>query len=116
MRGGIDGLARQIHDANDLLLRASKAGMEVSRPRFELNDAVEKLIDARVLVHSFSPEQIDGDVKQGESVAAKSQAAGSAALAELQFRRKGLAASLVVIFVSVVALALKIRRMGERGK
>ena len=50
---------------------------------------------------------------EGMEFALKASQKGQAALAELQFRRKGLGLSLVVIVVLGVALLIKIRTLGQ---
>ena len=114
MHGGIEELARHIDESQEVLDRAARAGMEVSRPLFELKDARDKLINSRVVVHSFSTGQVGGAVKPGLEVAEKTHKAGQQALAELQLRRKGLAASLIVISLSVLGIYLKIRQIEGR--
>jgi len=118
MRQKIDELAEHLDQAETLINRAVRAGMEVSRAKFELNDAHHKLINARVVIHTFSPDEVETVTNPGVEVAKKAHQAGIEALNELQFRRKGLAASLVVIFLAVVAIYLKIKQIegpGERS-
>jgi hypothetical protein len=78
-----------------LLDRAARAGMEVSGARFELNGAKDKLLNARAVVHSFSPDELSKALAPGMELAQKAQNAGEGALEELQFRRKGLAVPLL---------------------
>jgi hypothetical protein len=111
MRGRIDELQWHIDQARQQLNRAAYAGMEVSRPLFDLKDSEDKLINARVVIHSFSPDELDGVVNPGLQTSIKAHQEGDDALAELQFRRKGLAASLVIIFLAGVAIYLKIRQL-----
>jgi predicted CXXCH cytochrome family protein len=111
MRRSIDDLAGNIRGADQLLTRAVSAGMEVSRAQFELQDARDKLIHARVVIHSASLADVDAVVRPGLEVARKVHRAGVQALEDLRFRRKGLVASLFVIGIAVVALALKIRQI-----
>ena len=94
-----------------LLDRAARAGMEVSSARFELNDARDKLINARVVVHSFSADELDKAVAPGLELAQKARQDAENALAELQFRRKGLAVSLLLIALAVLSVYLKIREI-----
>jgi predicted CXXCH cytochrome family protein len=115
MRAGIDELAEHISQARQLLDRATNAGMEVSRPLFDLRDAEDKLINARVVVHSFSTGELEASVNPGLEIASRAHQEGRDALSDLQFRRKGLAASLIVIFLAVVAIYLKIRQIERRG-
>ncbi|MEW5976349.1 MAG: cytochrome c3 family protein [Acidobacteriota bacterium] len=116
MRQGIDELVQHLHQAQALLDRAARAGMEVSRAKFELNDAHDKLVNARVVVHSFSLAELQEVAKPGVEVARKAHQSGLDALAELQFRRKGLAASLLVILLAVAAVYWKVREIEGRSQ
>lgn len=91
--------------------RASRSGMEVGAARFDLIAAREKLIDARVVVHGFSVEELNKVINPGIELAGKAEQAGQAALAELQYRRKGLAVALLVIAVAVFSVYLKVREI-----
>jgi predicted CXXCH cytochrome family protein len=115
MRAKIVELDHHINQTDQLLNRAAIAGMEVSRPIFDLKEARDKLINARVVVHNFSPEAIETAVNQGLEISGKANQAGQDALSELQFRRKGLGASLLVIFLAVAAIYLKIRQIERRS-
>ena len=101
----------KITEADQMLARAARAGMEVSRPRFELTSARDGLVNARVVVHGFKPEALDKVVAPSVTIAEKAQRAGEDAMKELQFRRKGLAVSLVVIALAVLSIYLKIRQI-----
>lgn len=111
MRGLIEELNHHIHQTEGLLTQASIAGMEVSRPIFELKEARDKLINARVIVHNFSPNAIETAINQGLEITGKAHQAGQEALNEMQFRRKGLATSLLVILLAIAAIYLKIRQL-----
>jgi len=114
MNGRIGELATQIRDAGQILQQAANDGMEVSRPQFDLREAASKLVDARVVIHSFAPAQVDAAVKPGLEVAAKARQSGLLALADFQFRRKGLAVSLLFIAIAVAAIFLKLRQIERR--
>jgi predicted CXXCH cytochrome family protein len=116
MRSQIDELNGNITQARDLLNEASSAGMEVSRAQFELNNAHEQLINARVVIHKFSPADLEKVVTQGLEVAKNAHEAGVAAMKNFHFRRKGLAASLIVISLALIALYFKLRQMEGRGE
>ncbi len=107
----INGLNLRIHSANEILERAERAGMEVSRPKFELSDANDALTQARVLVHTASLEEVDKAIAPGMTVADKSYQAGNDAFAELNFRRGGLAVSLVFSLFLALLVYLKIRQI-----
>lgn len=114
MRRSIDELVQHLGEAETLLDRAARAGMEVSRAKFGLNETHDQLINARVVIHSFSPQELEAVAGPGIESAKKAHQAGLAALDELQFRRKGLAVSLIVILMAVVAIYLKIRQIESR--
>lgn len=108
---GLIDLKTNIHSAEEILERAERAGMEVSRPKFELQDATDGLTQARVLVHTVSAEEVEGALAPALGVASKSYAAGEAAFAELSYRRKGLVVSLVFILFLALLVYLKVRQI-----
>jgi hypothetical protein len=114
MRSRIDELIAGIDKSTEILNRAERAGMEVSKPKFELKGATDALTHARVLIHSSSTVEVDKVVGPGLEVAKKSYQAGVAALAERRFRRKGLAVSLVFILFLALLVYLKIRQIESR--
>jgi len=111
MHQRIRELDGKIGEAEQVLGQAARAGMEVSRPRFELTSARDGLINARVVIHSFNPEALDKVIAPSLAVAEKAKRSGEDALDELQFRRKGLAVSLFIIALAVVSIYLKIRQI-----
>ena len=114
MRSRIDELVASIDKSTEILGRAERAGMEVSRPKFEMKEATDALTHARVLIHSSSTAEVDKVVAPGLAAAAKGYQAGLAALAERSFRRKGLAVSLVFILFLALLVFLKIRQIEGR--
>ena len=116
MRDKIDQMAASLTRATEILNRAERAGMEVSKPKFELNEAKDVLTQGRVLVHAFSPDELDKAIAPGLDVANKSYDAGGAALSELSFRRKGLAGSLVFILLLAGLIYLKVREIERRNE
>jgi predicted CXXCH cytochrome family protein len=108
---GLGEVNSKIEDAKDILDRAERAGMEVSRPKFELRDASDGLTQARVLVHSASADELEKALGPAMEVAAKSYAAGESAFDELSYRRKGLGVSLVFILFLALLVYLKIRQI-----
>jgi predicted CXXCH cytochrome family protein len=114
MSGAIEGLAKQIGEANEILQEAASDGMEVSQPQFDLKDAQSKLVNARVVVHSFSAGELDTAVKGGTDVAQKALEAGRKALRDFQFRREGLAVSLIFLALAIAAIYLKLRQIERR--
>lgn len=111
MLQSIVGMRGKMEAAEGILGRAERAGMEVSKPNFQLNEAREKLIQARVLVHGVSSPPVMSMIGDGLKITQSSWEAGNAALQELDFRRKGLLASLGFILLAALGLYLKIRKM-----
>lgn len=109
MRLAISALDLQIRSTDEVLDRGTRLGMEVSRVKFDLNEARNHLIDARVVVHGFSPDLLDAAVKPGMEIASKAHDQGLQALADAAFRRKGLALSLIVIATAILTIYLKVR-------
>jgi predicted CXXCH cytochrome family protein len=114
MRTRIDELIASIGKSSAILNLAERKGMEVSKPKFELKGATDALTHARVLIHSSSTSEVDKVIEPGMDAANKGYQAGVGALAELSFRRKGLAVSLVFILFLAALVYLKIRQIEAR--
>jgi predicted CXXCH cytochrome family protein len=116
MRSQIDGLIASIDKSTEILNRAERDGMEVSRPKFEMKEATDALTHARVLIHSSSTAEVDKVVAPGLAASVRGYQAGLAALAEWSFRRKGLAVSLVFILFLAGLVYLKLRQIESRQR
>ena len=116
MLGSIDRLKAGYEKALAVLTKAEHAGMEVSQPLFELNEAKTTLIKARATIHGFDQTLLDKEVEPGVAVSEKAYARGVKAMNELQFRRKGLAISTLIILALIIGLILKIRQMERKPK
>ncbi len=114
LRTMVEGLSSRIDQAAAILTRAEHAGMEIGTPRFELLTAKESLIKARTETHSLQMEKIKAATDSGLIVAQKSLESGQDLLTELQFRRKGLVAAVLVIGAVLIGLFLKIREVDRR--
>jgi predicted CXXCH cytochrome family protein len=115
MRRGVSTLAERISSTDTVLETGTRLGMEVSRVKFDLNSARDHLIDARVVIHAFAPEDLETAIKTGMEIADKAHREGLQALDEASFRRKGLALSLVIIIVAILAIYLKVREIEGRS-
>jgi predicted CXXCH cytochrome family protein len=116
MRGKIDELIASIDKSAKILDKAEQAGMEVSRPKFEMKEATDGLTHARVLIHSSSAGEVDKVVAPGLAASVKGYQAGVGALAERTFRRKGLVVSLVFILFLAGLVYLKVRQIESKQK
>lgn len=114
IRGSIDQLAASMNEALEVLNRAERAGMDVSRPKFELSGAKDGLTQARVVIHAFSPGEVEKSVAPALEIADKSHKAGGDALKEWSFRRKGLGVALFFILFLAAVIYLKIRHIEGR--
>ena len=115
VRALLDSLRHEFEEADSLLTVAERAGMEVSQARFELNDAHTALVRARAVVHAFRVDSVQAAVADGLEIARRVQERGHRALAELRFRRTGLAISVGVILVLIAGLVQKIRELEGRS-
>lgn len=104
-------LDRSIARSAEILDRAERSGMEVSQAKLELIDARENLIKARVNIHAFNSKPVEESVAKGLTISDKTYEAGVAALRERDFRRKGLAVSLIAIVLVLVGLYFTIRQI-----
>jgi hypothetical protein len=107
----LEHLTASLKDADTILDRAESAGMEVSQARLEQDQARDSLTKARVTIHSFNPSKVDQEVQAAVKLADKTHQEGVAALAERDYRRKGLGLSLLAIVAVVVGLRLFIRQV-----
>lgn len=97
--------------SDEILARAARAGMEVSQPQLDLNDARDRLTKARVTLHSANKATIEEDLKPANDVAHNTYAAGVQALKERNYRRAGLGVSLVTIAMMILGLKLYIKEI-----
>lgn len=111
MLSGLEKLDDAVEAAEKVLVAAESSGMEVSQARLDQDQARDALTKARVTIHSFKPELVEQDVQEGVKIAAKNLQAGQAALAERDYRRKGLGFALVFILMTVLGLFLYIRQI-----
>jgi hypothetical protein len=116
MRALLASLRADSDRARAILLQAEHAGMEVSQAQFELGGANDALVKARAAVHAFTLDAMKKEAEPGLAASVKAYARGIRALEEVQFRRKGLAVSVVIILALVGGLVLKIRETDRRAR
>jgi len=104
-----------VKNSDEILNRAESDGMEVSQPRLEQDQARDALTKARVTVHSFNLVRMQEDILAGLKITDKTYQEGKAALAERDYRRKGLGVSLFFIVVVLVGLRVYTRHI-ESGR
>jgi hypothetical protein len=110
----LDRLDTSVQGASEILDRAESAGMEVSDAQLEQDQARDSLTKSRVALHTANPARVQQDVDAGLQIAAKTRQAGASALKERDYRRKGLAWSLLAIVAVVIGLRLYVRQIERR--
>jgi cytochrome c553 len=116
MLSGLTRLDYAIKNAHDVLGVAESSGMEVSQARLEEDQARDALTKARVTIHSFRKDLVNQDIQEGLKLAAKNLQAGKNALAERDYRRRGLGFALVFILMAVVGLFFYIRQIERHAQ
>ena len=111
MAGWLDGLDAALKHSETVLASAEKSGMEVSEAQVRLIDGRENLVKARLALHSMRPAEMQKPVDAGMAIAKSTQKAGEFALHENDTRRIGLAVSVVLIGIAILAIRLLLRRM-----
>ena len=111
MKERLEQLATSIANADQILGKAERSGMEVSQAKLDLTQARDTLTKARVSIHSFNVQHLEADIKPGLDTAGKDYQAGQKALADRNYRRIGLAISLIAIGLVLVGLRLYIRQV-----
>ncbi len=114
MRGDIERLKSEIDQSRALIDRVKNAGIEVSDQELALREAGTKLTLARTEMHAFDPRLLAPIVTDGSRIVAGVDRAGHNGVAELRYRRRGLAWSLAAILLVVVGLVLKVRQIDRR--
>lgn len=117
MAAWLDGLDGALKKSDAVLARADKYGMEVSEAQLRLRDGQESLVKARLALHGINAAEMKKSIDQGMSIAGETLQAGQAALREKDTRRLGLAVSVVLIGIAMLAVWILIRRLegGEAG-
>jgi predicted CXXCH cytochrome family protein len=111
MRNQIERLKTAIAQSESLVASIENRGIELGDQLIALREAGNQLTLARAELHAFDPKTVDAVLQEGLTITDRVGEASEAALAELSYRRTGLAISLAAILVVVVALALKIRSL-----
>jgi predicted CXXCH cytochrome family protein len=111
MAGWLDGLDSALKRSESTLSLADRYGMEVSEAQVKLGDGRENLVKARLALHSFQIDEMRKPVETGMAIASETLSAGEKALHEKDFRRIGLAVSVVFIGITIIGIRLLIRRI-----
>src|ERR1035441_9779028 len=115
MAAWLDGLDRALKQSETVLARAEESGMEVSEAQMGLTGGRENLVKARLALHAMDPGEMRKPIDAGMAIAKETLDAGQAALREKNFRRWGLAVSVLLIGIAILAIRFLIRRMEANG-
>lgn len=113
MRADIEGLKTRLDQARSLIAGVRNSGIEVSDEELALREAATKLTLARTEVHTFEPTHVTEVIADATKIVGGIDQAGQRGVAELKYRRRGLALSLGAILLVVVGLALKLRQIDQ---
>jgi hypothetical protein len=113
MRADIEGLKTRLDQARSLIAGVRNSGIEVSDEELALREAATKLTLARTEVHTFEPTRVTEVIADATKIVGGIDQAGQRGVAELKYRRRGLALSLGAILLVVVGLALKLRQIDQ---
>ena len=111
MRRGLEGLKLGIGTSSDLISRVGNAGIEVGNAELALTESRSRLTLARTEMHAANPAAVAAIIAEGTTILTGVDRAGQDGVAELRYRRRGLAISLGAILLLVVALGLKVRTL-----
>jgi formate-dependent nitrite reductase cytochrome c552 subunit len=114
MQSDLHGLRDAIEKSDELLERAERSGMEVSQAKLSQTQAKAALTKARVSIHGFNAAGIKADVATGMKLAEENLHAGEQAMAERDYRRKGLGVAVVLILLTIAGLWLFIREIERK--
>jgi hypothetical protein len=111
MAAWIDGLETALKQSETVLVRAEEYGMEVSEAQVRLLDGRESLVKSRLALHAIEPAEMQKPIDAGMAIAKETLQAGQAALREKDIRRLGLAVSVILIGIAMLAIRMLIRRI-----
>jgi len=109
-------LSSEIEADQSLLGRAERKGVEVSDPKYRLQEIHTLLVSVRNLTHALDVVDIEKKVGEGKSLLVEVRTSGEAALREAKLRRTGLVVATVFLILFAFAFYLKIRQMRTRPR
>ena len=115
MGAWIDALDRALRQSDTVLAHAEESGMEVSEAQMRVTDGREDLVKARLALHAMDPGEMRKPIDAGMAIATETLGAGQAALRERDYRRMGLAVSVILIGIAILAIRFLIRRIESNG-
>ena len=114
MQKQLSELEAKIEQADELLGRAERSGMEVSQAQLAQTQAKAALTKARVSIHNFNAAGIKADVQSGTKLAEDDLRAGEQAMSDRDYRRRGLGVAVFLILLTIAGLWMFIREIEHR--
>jgi predicted CXXCH cytochrome family protein len=109
----LDSLKNEIERAKEIVDVADRKGMEVSDLLFPLEEAHQVLIQTRTSIHSFNRDYVAKTAAAGFTATQEAIAGGQQALAEYNYRRRGLFLYSLILTFFAVMLYLKIKELDK---
>jgi len=116
MRQLLVELTSEIDADGALLDRAERKGVEVSDPKYRLQEIHTLLVSVRNLTHGLDLADIEEKAGEGKTLLVGVRASAEAALREARLRRTGLVVATIFLILFALAFYLKIRQMRGRPK
>jgi predicted CXXCH cytochrome family protein len=115
MKELLAGFSSEIDADRALLDKAESKGVEVSDPKYRLQEIHTVLVSVRNLTHALDLADLEQKVGEGKSLLGGVRTSAEAALREARLRRTGLVVATVFLILFAVAFYLKIRQMKSRS-
>jgi predicted CXXCH cytochrome family protein len=105
-----------IYDSTSLVKKeVQRIGMNDTEIGFLLQDAKQRLIESRTLVHTFDPMKVGEKTEEGTAITQEALLLAEQEISDYHTRRRGFGIATIMITILVVALFFKIRDMeGEQ--
>ena len=88
-----------------------RIGMNDTEMGFLLQDAKQRLIESRTLVHTFDPAEVGQKTEEGMAMIGEALRIAEQEISDYHTRRRGFGVATIMITILVVALFFKIREM-----
>ena len=114
MKQLISDFGAEIEADRSLLDLAERKGVEVSDPKYRLQEIRTLLVSERNQTHALDLPDLEQKIGEGKTLLVGVRASAEAALREAKLRRAGLVVATVCLMLFALAFYLKIRQMRRR--
>jgi predicted CXXCH cytochrome family protein len=116
MKELVAGFSAEVAADGALLDLAERKGVEVSDPRYRLQEIHTLLVSVRNLTHGLDVAALEQKTAEGKTLLTGVRTSAEAALREAKLRRTGLVVATICLILFAAAFYLKIRQMRGRTK